>query len=112
MKTIQPVSIWDNGVDKQAKVLNTYAANVNLNTNATFNYFLFDLNQDGRIGEQVRTGTIFMDSEEYAKWNTDDIAWDFVASKLNLVITGDYVFPIIEPTIPEITEPTTTKGTI
>ena len=27
---------------------------------------------------------------------TDSVAWDFVAGKLNLTITGDYVAPVIE----------------
>jgi hypothetical protein len=106
MKTIEPILIWTNGLEKEASVLNAYAENVNLNQNATFIYSLHDLKEDGNIGQELRKDTIFMDSEEYALWNTDDVAWDFIASKLNLVITGDYIKPIPVPPIPEITEPT------
>ena len=96
MKTIEPILIWTNGEEKEASILNAYASVVNLNTNATFNYFLFELSDDGNIGQQLRTGTLDMTNEEYALWNTDDVAWDFVASKLNLIITGDYVKPTLQ----------------
>jgi len=93
MKTIEPVSIWDNGIDKNAVVLDAFASNVKLNENATFNYFLFSVNTDNELIECVRQGSVFMNSENYALWNTDDVAWDFIAAELNLVITGDYVKP-------------------
>lgn len=96
MKKIEPILIWDNGQEKKAEVLNAYASIVNLNANATFNYSLHDLKDDGNIGQQVTSGTIYMDNDEYSLWNTDDVAWDFVASKLNLVIIGNYIKPVIE----------------
>jgi hypothetical protein len=52
-----------------------------------------------------------MSTEDYAKWNDDDFAWDYVAGKLNLTIVGDYVPPIIEPIVPSIVELTTTTTT-
>ena len=95
MKTIQPVSIWDNGVDKSATVLSAFASNVRLNTNATFDYSLYLVNEDNELIECLRQGSVFMNDENYALWNTDDVAWDFIAAELNLVITGDYVKPMI-----------------
>lgn len=92
MKTIEPVQIWDNGQIKTASVLNTYATNVILNQYATFNYSLYDLNND-TINNVLISGNVYMGPEEYALWDQDDIAWDFVAKSLNLTITGDYIPP-------------------
>ena len=94
MKTIQPVSIWDNGKALEAKVLNTYAVNVTLGTSATFYYYLQTLNDDDTLGVQVAQGNLTMSGEAYAQWEVDSYAWDWVASQLNLTITGDYVPPV------------------
>lgn len=91
MKTIQPVSIWSNGVTKQATLLNAYAISVVLDSNATFYYSLLAENQDGTVGEVLSQGNLSMDSDAYAEWEQDEAAWDFIASTLNLTITGDYV---------------------
>ncbi len=93
MKTIEKVSIWDNGETKEGKVFNTYASNVTLNDSATFTYNLYSLKENDSLDKLITSGQVYMNVEEYAKWNTDDIAWDYVASKLNLVITGDYIPP-------------------
>lgn len=105
MKTIEPVLIWDNGVNKEAEILSAYASIVKLNNSATFEYFLFDKNDEGFVGELLRQGTIYMNPENYALWNTDDVAWDFVAAELKLTITGDYVPPVPVP-------PTTETGNL
>lgn len=105
MKTIQDVQIWDNGQVKVAKVLNAFAVNVSLNQNATFYYELLPIDESGNVGGRIAYGNVFMPTEEYVQWDQDEFAWDFVASALNLVITGDYVAPqplvieepIIEP---------------
>jgi len=93
MKTIQDVQIWDNGQVKVAKVLNAYAVNVSLNQNATFYYELLPLDDKGNVGSRIAYGNVYMPTEEYLQWSQDEFAWDFVASALNLVITGDYVAP-------------------
>lgn len=93
MKTIQEVQIWDNGQVKVAKVLNAYAVNVSLNQNATFYYELLPLDDKGNTSGRIAYGNVFMPTEEYLQWDQDEFAWDFVASALNLVITGDYVAP-------------------
>jgi hypothetical protein len=99
MKTIQPVLIWDNGQNLEAKILNTYAVNVTLGTSATFYYALYAKSEDGNQGVQVRDGNLIMIGESYAQWELDSYAWDWVASQLNLTITGDFVPPILEPII-------------
>jgi hypothetical protein len=109
MKTIEPVSIWDNGQVKEAKILNAYAVNVTLGTSATFYYSLSAENEDQTIGSQVAQGNLSMTGEAYAQWEVDSYAWDWVAQQLNLTITGEYIPPVPpEPTPapePEIESP-------
>lgn len=108
MKTIEPVSIWDNGQVLQAKVLNAYAVNVTLNTSATFYYSLFSELEYGYIGTQVAQGNLTMTGEAYQQWEVDSYAWDWVAEQLNLTITGDYVLPSPTPTSTPQPTPTPT----
>ena len=106
MKTITPISIWDNGTVQEATVLNTYAVNVQLNNSATFWWGLYST-VDGNIFNTLSQGNLSMSGEAYTQWQEDSYAWDWVASQLNLVITGDYVPPV--PPVPEPpVEPTTT----
>jgi hypothetical protein len=105
MKTIETVSIWDNGTVRQANILNAYAVNVTLSTSATFFYQLFVENADKTLGQQLAQGNLIMTGEAYAQWEVDSYAWDWVAEQLNLTITGDYIPPV--PPQPEPTpEPT------
>ena len=112
MKTIEAISVWDNGQVLQAKVLNAYAVNVTLNTSATFYYALFTENVDGFVASQVAQGNLTMTGEAYQQWQVDSYAWDWVAEQLNLTITGDYVTPSPTPaptqTATPTPEPTTT----
>lgn len=112
MKTIEEVSIWDNGTVQQATVLNAYAVNVTLNTSATFAYSLLSVNESGNIGSQLAAGNLNMTGEAYAEWSQDIFAWDWIAEQLNLVITGDYIppVPVVEETITE--EPVVTEEPI
>jgi hypothetical protein len=108
MKTITPISIWDNGTVQEATVLNTYAVNVTLNSSATFWWGLFST-VDGNIANQLSQGNLNMSGEAYAEWTIDEYAWDWVAEQLNLTITGDYVPPTTSTTT--TLEPTTTTST-
>lgn len=92
MKKIQPVVIWDNGQELQAKILNAYAINVTLGTSATFYYALYAEDVNGNLGNQISQGNLTMTGESYQEWTTDNVAWDWVAQQLNLVITGDYLY--------------------
>lgn len=94
MKTIEPVSIWDNGSVKEAKVLNAYAVNVTLGNSATFYYSLSAENDDQTLGAQVAQGNLTMTGDAYAQWTVDAYAWDWIAQQLNLTITGDYIPPV------------------
>ena len=106
MKTINPVTIWYNGSDVQATVLNAIAQNDNLQSSATFQYQL--LTTDGSpeahpFFTTVSEGLLQMTGETYQAWETNDYAYDWVAEQLNLTITGDYV-----PPVPPQPEPTPT----
>lgn len=98
MKTIEAVSIWDNGTVQEAKVLNAYAVNVVLGTSATFYYQLLAETTEGQLSNQLAQGNLTMAGEAYTQWEVDSYAWDWVAEQLNLVITGDYIQPQPEPT--------------
>jgi hypothetical protein len=113
MKTIEPVSVWDNGTVQQAVILNSYATNVTLNTSATFWFGLFTETTEGFLGNQVTQGNLTMTGDAYTQWQSDNYAWDWIAEQLNLTITGEFVPPLPpEPTpdpvppIPIIEEPT------
>lgn len=95
MKTITPVNIWVNGQMKEAKILDSYATNVTLNISAQFYWALFEENADGTKGAQLANGNIGMDGADYQAWDQDSFAWDYIAGKLNLTITGDYVEPVV-----------------
>jgi hypothetical protein len=104
MKTIEAVSIWDNGTVQQATILNAYAVNVTLNTSATFYYSLMSQTESGIVGNQLAQGNLTMTGEAYADWTVDNYAWDWIAEQLNLVITGEYLPPVPEPIVEEVTE--------
>ena len=89
MKTIEPVSIWDNGKNVQALFLTSYAVNVALGISANFYYTLLDENHI-----RVASGNLLMTGDDYAQWTVDSYAWDWVAQQLNLTITGDYIPPV------------------
>ena len=116
MKTIEAVSIWDNGQVLEAKILNAYAVNVTLGTSATFYYQLFSQNENLSQGPQIAQGNLNMSGEAYAQWEVDSYAWDWVAAQLNLTITGDYVTPTTTTTtttaVPETTTTTTTAEVV
>ena len=103
MKTIEAVSIWDNGTVQQATILNAYAVNVTLNTSATFYYSLMAQTAEGNVGMQLAQGNLTMSGEAYTDWTVDNYAWDWIAEQLNLVITGEYVPPVPPEPTPEPT---------
>jgi hypothetical protein len=101
MKTIEPVSIWDNGKTLSATILNAYAVNVTLGNSATFYYSLYSLDDNLKIQNMVAQGNLSMRGEAYTQWTMDDYAWDWVAQQLNLTITGDYIPPVPPEPTPE-----------
>ena len=100
MKTIESISIWDNGQTQEATVLNAYAVNVSLGNSATFYYSLLSESM-----QQLAQGNLTMSGDDYLQWDVDTFAWDWIAGQLNLVITGDYVAPQPVEPIEEIAAP-------
>lgn len=104
MKTIQPVTVWFNGVEQQATVLGAVANSDNLLNSASFSYQLFkEVEQSPMNGglAALVSGGLSMTGEAYQNWETNDYAYEWVAAQLNLIITGPYVPPV----------PTTTSTT-
>ena len=100
MKLIQELPIWSNGSLSQASILNAYASNLILGKSATFYYSLNSINEDGYLGDRLAEGNVTMDGDDYQAWQEDTAAWEFIATKLNLTITGDYVAPV--PVVEEV----------
>jgi hypothetical protein len=100
MKQIEPVVFPLNlGT---ATILNAYCINDNLSDSATFYYALLSDTQ-----AQLSQGNLTMEGQDYADWVTNDYAYDFVASKIDVTIIGDYVPPVVEPVVEEIAEDVT-----
>ena len=85
MKTIQPIIIWVNGTNDLATILNLTCINDNLFDSAVFYYELKD-----SAFITIASGNLTMTLPDYATdWQTNDAAYLWAATKLNLVITGD-----------------------
>jgi hypothetical protein len=100
MKTIQPVVFPLNlGT---ATILNAYCINDNLNNAATFYYSLLSDTQS-----KLQEGNLTMTGEDYVGWATNEYAYNWVATQIDVTITGDYVPPVPpqpEPTLEPIVE--------
>ena len=96
MKTIQPVVFPLNlGT---ATILNAYCINDNLSNAATFYYSLLSDAQS-----QLQQGNLTMTGEDYVGWATNEYAYNWVATQIDVTITGDYV-PPVPPVVEENTE--------
>jgi hypothetical protein len=86
MKTIQPVSIWYNGKTDTATIFSLTCINDNLKDSATFYYQLFDSSL-----VSIAQGNLTMGLPDYTTdWTTNDAAYNWAATQLSLVITGNY----------------------
>lgn len=79
-----------------ATILNAYCINDNLTNSAIFYYSLIS---DSKL--QLSEGNLTMIGQDYENWETNDYAYNWVASQINVTIIGDYVPPVVEeePTI-------------
>jgi hypothetical protein len=84
MKQIEPVVFPLNlGT---ATILLAYCVNDNLSTSATFYYALLSDTQ-----AQLSQGNLTMEGQDYADWQTNQYAYDYIAKQINVTIVGDYV---------------------
>jgi hypothetical protein len=111
MKTIQPVTSWANGSAVEAKLINAYVISDNLATQATFYYALLEENDNLSVGAMVAQGNLTMTGADYLAYETNNYAWDWVASTLKLTITGDYVPPVPTTTTTTTEAPVETTTT-
>jgi len=91
MKTIQSIPTWVKGQSVTATIFNLRPIGGELFQSASFYYALLDDNKT-----LVAEGNLSLSGEDYQEWGDDDnYPYDWAASQLNLVITGDYVEPVI-----------------
>ena len=94
MKTIQSIDIWKDGQSKQATILKMYISYDDLKSTATFQYQLCD---DSLCS--IADGSLSIYGDNYLNWggsgDSNEEAYVFGASQLNLTITGDYVPPVV-----------------
>lgn len=85
MKNIQAKSIWVNGEEKNAELINVYSIYDDLSTMATFKYELLTIDKI-----ELAKGNIDIANEEYLLWGVaTDInlsAYEYVVQKLNLIL--------------------------
>ena len=109
MKQIQPVTVWSNGQELQATILNAYVQGDNLLNQATFGYTIGNLSGDATFYlTALASGSLTMTGQAYLDWQTNQYAWDWVASQLNLTIIGDVTTTTTSTTTTEAPSTTTT----
>ena len=93
MKQIQPVMVWSNGQEVEANGLNAYVVSDNLSTQAVFYYgigeIVYYLEPAYPSVNVLSSGQLTMTGQAYEDYQTNQYAWDWVASQLNLTIVGD-----------------------
>ena len=106
MKTITPQSIWVDGISKSATVIFSQVNSDNMKDTATFYFQLYE-QVDVNIVPLV-SGTINMTGIDYTTYNSSSdanaYAWEWIATELNVTITGEYIPP---PTPAEIEQENT-----
>jgi hypothetical protein len=98
-KTIQPVSSWQNGEEKQATVFNLISSYDNLLTNANFQYQLSEVIISSGYGmlNALVSGGLNIIGQDYLDWDAavdaNEWIYNWAAVQLKLTITGEYVPP-------------------
>ena len=90
-KAIQPITIWYNGENKTGSELSVVLSYDNLKDKGIFQYDIKEgVTQQGDYlvgGLSLSNGYINIEKEDYQNWdNSNDAAYQFVASKLNVTI--------------------------
>ena len=95
MKTITPQPIWIDGISKLATVIFSQVNSDNMKDSATFYFQLYE-QVDVNIVPLVK-GTIYMTGSDYITYNSSSdanaYAWEWIATTLNITITGEYIPP-------------------
>lgn len=111
-KTIQPISSWQNGEEKQATVFVLTSNYDNLSTNANFQYQLNEVvttptPAPGPVYPMFNTlvnSSLSISGQDYLDWDAatdaNEWAYNWAAAQLKLTITGEYVPPTTTTTSP------------
>jgi hypothetical protein len=95
MKTIQSIPTWVKGQAVTATIFNLRPIYGELFKFSDFYYALLD---DNLV--MVADGNLTMSGEAYNGWgNDDEYAYNWGAEQLNLVITGEYVAPVVKESL-------------
>lgn len=100
MKSIQPVSVWKDGVEHQANQLSVVSIYDDLLSSATFYYKLSEapleeVDEEGNVkvvsaGAVLADGNVGISGEDYQQWGENEdvnlAAYQYVAGKLNLTL--------------------------
>ena len=120
-KTIQAISSWQNGEEKQATVFVLSSSYDNLSTSATFQYQLNEVPSSpippSPIFPSFNTlvnGYLNISGQDYLDWDmsadANDWIYNWAATQLKLTITGEYV-PVVATTTTTTTTSTTKAPT-
>jgi hypothetical protein len=112
-KTIEPISSWQNGEEKQATVFTLSSSYDNLSTIANFQYQLSEVSINlvgyGMLNTLVN-GMLTISGQDYLDWDAavdaNEWIYNWAAVQLKLTITGEYV-----PTVPTTTTTTEAPST-
>jgi hypothetical protein len=99
-KTIEPISSWQNGEEKEARVFVLTSSYDNLSTNATFQYQLNEVPSTAIDSSAIFTlyntlvnGSLNISGQDYIDWDAatdaNEWAYNWAATQLKLVIIGD-----------------------
>lgn len=95
MRTIEPISVWNNGEAKIATKLSCYISFDDMQATATFAYSLINVQQPAQEGgiameSPVAMGAVHMSGQDYQDWDDSNAAaYAYVADKLNLVLVSE-----------------------
>lgn len=103
MVVISPVTIWNNGVEATATLFNLWCVNDNLSSSATFCYEMLTDNQ-----QSLAKANLTMSGADYAGWQTNEYAYEWAATKLNINILHPYTTTTTSTELPTTTTSTTT----
>jgi len=95
MKTIESIPTWVKGQAVTATIFNLLPIHGELFKYTDFCYQLLD--NDLVV---VADGNLSLSGEEYQAWgDSDNYPYEWAAGELNLVITGDYVAPVVKESL-------------
>jgi hypothetical protein len=101
-KTIEPISSWQNGEEKEATVFVLTSSYDNLSTSANFNYQLNEfiptppnppIPPIAPMYNTLVTGSLIISGQDYLDWDAatdaNEWAYNWAASQLKLTIIAD-----------------------